>query len=202
MCRTIDVSEDGISLDTAAWFPLGTRLSIAFIDPHGQPIELIGDVIREAGPPTWSLGVALVDPPREWKAVVASASRQTSRLFTKPNKRMRVLVFGDDHRQRGAMALYVTSGWDVLFVTDEGAISEALSNIEVDAVVAELDVSDPRLLPLMDSVRASQPGARRIVVGNGEGQSELVHRFVDRDAGMHALLDAVSADMPQVASAR
>jgi len=114
----------------------------------------------------------------------------------KPTKRLRVLVFGDDHRQRGAMALYVTSGWDVLFATDEESITEALAHIELDAVVAELDVSDPRLPPIMQSVRKSQPGARRIVRGGSTGASELVHRFVDRDAGLDALLDAVTADMP------
>jgi hypothetical protein len=34
------------------------------------------------------------------------------------------------------------------------------------------------------------------VRGAGTGQTELVHRFVDRDAGLDALLDAVSAEMP------
>jgi hypothetical protein len=90
----------------------------------------------------------------------------------------------------------VTSGWDVLFVTDEASIEEALENIELDAVVAELDVSDPRLQPIMHNVRRSQPTARRIARGTGPAHTELVHRFVDRDAGLDALLDAVSADMP------
>jgi hypothetical protein len=48
----------------------------------------------------------------------------------------------------------------------------------------------------MHRIRKSQPGARRIVRGGGTGTSELVHRFVDRDAGLDALLDAVTADMP------
>ena len=109
---------------------------------------------------------------------------------------MRVLVFGDDHRQRGAMALYVTSGWDVLFATDEDSIAEALAHIELDAVVAELDVGDQRLPPIMHSVRRSQPGARRIASGAGRAETELVHRFVDRDASLDALLDAVTADIP------
>jgi hypothetical protein len=34
------------------------------------------------------------------------------------------------------------------------------------------------------------------VRGRGAGDTELVHRFVDRDAGLDALLDAVTADMP------
>jgi hypothetical protein len=197
VCRTLDVSESGLSLDTAAWFPLGTRLAVALVDPAtGGAIELVGDVVREAAAPSWTLGIYLVDPPLEWQALVAAAERRTTSGPIKPTKRMRVLVFGDGHRQRGALALYVTSGWDVLFATDEDSIAEALAHIELDAVVAELDVSDPRLPPIMHSVRRSQPAARRIARGAGRSQTELVHRFVDRDAGLDALLDAVTADIP------
>jgi hypothetical protein len=197
VCRTLDVSEVGLSLDTAAWFPLGTRLSVGLVDPaSGSALELIGDVVREAIAPSWTLGIMLIDPSLEWRALVAAAARRSSSSYAKPSKRMRVLVFGDDHRQRGAMALYVTSGWDVLFATDEDSIAEALAHIELDAVVAELDVTDPRLPPIMTSVRSSQPTARRIARGAGRTETELVHRFVDRDAGLDALLDAVTADIP------
>ena len=199
VCRTLDVSERGISLDTPAWFPLGTRISVALIDPlSGSAIEIIGDVVREAAAPSWTLGILLIAPPPEWQALVAGAAQRSSGGPAKPTKRLRVLVFGDEHRQRGAIALYVTSGWDVLFVTDEDSITEALDNIELDAVVAELDLSDPRLLPIMDSVRRSQPSTRRIVRGGASGgrPSDLVHRMVDRDAGLDALLDAVTADLP------
>ena len=196
-CRTLDVSDLGLSLDTAAWFPLGTRLAVGLMDPAtGSALELIGDVVREATAPSWTLGIMLIDPPPAWRGLVAAAARRSSSGHAKPTKRMRVLVFGDGHRQRGAMALYVTSGWDVLFVTEENAVAEALENIELDAVVAELDATDPRLPSIMRSVRVSQPTARRIVRGTGTGQTELVHRFVERDAGLEALLDAVSADMP------
>ena len=197
VCRTLDVSDAGLSLDTAAWFPLGTRLSLALIDPaSGSALEIIGDVVREAAAPSWTLGILLIDPPFEWQALVTAAADRTGVGPSKPTRRMRVLVFGDDHRQRGAMALYVTSGWDVLFATDEDSIAEALANIELDAVVAELDVTDPRLPPIMHSVRRSQPTARRIARGTGRAETELVHRFVDRDAGLDALLDAVTADIP------
>jgi hypothetical protein len=196
-CRTLDVSESGLCLDTAAWFPLGTRLAVALVDPTtGSAIEVIGDVVREAAGPSWTLGILLIDPPLEWQGLVAAAARRPGTGPVKPTKRMRVLVFGDDHRQRGAMALYVTSGWDVLFATDEDSIAEALAHIELDAVVAELDVTDPRLPPIMHSVRRSQPSARRIARGAGRAETELVHRFVDRDAGLDALLDAVTADIP------
>ncbi|HET9620893.1 MAG TPA: PilZ domain-containing protein [Kofleriaceae bacterium] len=197
VCRTLDVSDVGLSLDTAAWFPLGTRLSLSLVDPGtGAALEVIGDVVREATAPSWTLGILLIEPPLEWQAVVKSAQRKSGSGGQRPVKRLRVLVFGDDHRQRGAMALYVTSGWDVLFATEEESIAEALAHIELDAVVAELDLADPRLLPIMHNVRQRQPTARRIVRGAGRGETDLVHRFVDRDAGLEALLDAVTADIP------
>ncbi|HEU4732819.1 MAG TPA: PilZ domain-containing protein [Kofleriaceae bacterium] len=198
VCRTLDVSDGGLSLDTAAWFPLGTRLSVALVDPAtGAAVEVIGDVVREATAPSWTLGILLIEPTLEWQALVAGAARRTGSGPHRPPRRLRVLVFGDDHRQRGAMALYVTSGWDVLFATDEASIAEALEHIELDAVVAELEPADPRLTAFMHRVRRLQPSARRIVRGAGIGQSELVHRVVDRDAGLEALLDAVTAEIPR-----
>ena len=197
VCRTRDVSEVGVCLDTAAWFPLGTRLSVALVDPaSGGALEVIGDVVREAMAPSWFLGILLIEPPVEWSALVIAAARRSTPA-EKPGKRLRVLVVGDEHRQRGAMALYVTSGWDVLFASDEDSIAEAVGNIDLDAVVAELDAEDPRLPPIMTRVRRAQPTARRIVrTKAGKGSDELVHRFVDRDAGLEALLDAVTADIP------
>ena len=79
VCRTLDVSESGLSLDTAAWFPLGTRLALALVDPDtGSAIEVIGDVVREATAPSWTLGILLVDPPAEWHALVAAAGRRST----------------------------------------------------------------------------------------------------------------------------
>ncbi|HTR52955.1 MAG TPA: hypothetical protein VMJ10_19710, partial [Kofleriaceae bacterium] len=124
----------------------------------------------------------------------AQAAR-SSGVVDKPGRRMRVLVFGDEHRQRGAMALYVSSGWDVLFASDEFAVNEALQNIALDAVIAELDASDPRILPIMDDVRRAQPSARRIVRGAGKNSGDLVHRYVDRESGLEALLDAITANI-------
>ncbi len=196
VCRTRDVSNEGVCLDTAAWFPIGTRLSLALVDPaNGSAFEVIGDVVREATAPSWALGIRLIEPAIEWQGMVAGAKR-LSGPFGKPTKRLRVLVVGDEHRQRGAMALYVTSGWDVLFATDETSIAEAVQNIHLDAVVAELEAGDPRLPPIMLGVRRIRPSARRIVRCSGKGTHELVHRFVDRDAGLDALLDAVTADLP------
>jgi len=47
----------------------------------------------------------------------------------------------------------------------------------------------------MDDVRKAQPAARRIVRGAGRGEGDLVHRYVDRDSGLEALLDAVTANI-------
>jgi hypothetical protein len=199
VCRTRDVSDDGLCLDTAAWFPLGTRLALSLVDPaSGGAFEVIGDVVREAQAPSWFLGISIVEPPAEWSALVAAAARQNPGTAEKPGKRLRVLVVGDEHRQRGAMALYVTSGWDVLFASDEDSIAEAVDNIDLDAVVAELDAGDPRLSPIMQGVRRVQPSTRRIVRSSAaKGSDDLVDRYVDRDAGLDALLDAVTADIPR-----
>ncbi len=199
VCRTRDVSDVGVGLDTAAWLPLGTRLSLGLIDPmSGSALEVIGDVVREASAPTWVLGILVLQPPFEWSALVSGAARMASRgAADKPTKRQRILVIGDDQRQRGAMALYVSSGWDVLFASDEDSIAEAVENIALDAVIAEYDAEDPRLSTIMQGVRRVQPSARRIVRGDGRHHHELVHRFVDREAGLEALLDAVTGDIPQ-----
>ncbi|MGE5180457.1 MAG: PilZ domain-containing protein [Acidobacteriota bacterium] len=195
VCHTRDISEVGVCLDTAAWLPIGTRVSLALTDPGaGSAVEVIGDVVREMNGTQPALGVLLIDPPAEWRVLVAAAARNTGQI-EKPARRMRVLVVGDDHRQRGAMALYVSSGWDVLFASDEFAVHEALENISLDAVVAELDAGDPRIAPIMDDVRRAQPKARRIVRGAGRTEDDLVHRYVDRDAGLDALLDAVTANL-------
>lgn len=194
--KTKDVSADGICLDTAAWYPLGTRLSIALVDPHsGAAMELIGDVVREATKNNWTLGLLVIEPPEEWHALVAAAAAEEAPR-EKRGKRLRVLVIGDEHRQRGAMALYVTSGWDVLFAADETSVLEVLGDITLDAVIAELDTSDPRLVEIMRTAKRVQPNARRIVRGEGESSGDLVHRFVDRDAGLAPLLDAVTAVIP------
>ena len=200
VCQTRDVSLVGVCLDTAAWFPLGTRISVTLVDPaSGNALEVIGDVVREATAPSWTLGILLIEPPTEWLGLVQAASRRSGNVSERPTKRMRILVVGDEHRQRGAMALYVTSGWDVMFATD-ASVLEALDEIALDAVIAELDANDPRLPPIMADVRKVQPDARRIVRGDGKGSTDLVHRFVERDAGLEALLDAITADLPNAAT--
>jgi len=195
VCRTRDVSDVGVCLDTAAWLPVGTRVSLALTDPRsGSVTEVIGDVVREDNGKEPALGLLLIDPPPEWKSLVQGAARQSGTL-DKPGRRMRVLVIGDSHRQRGAMALYVSSGWDVVFGDHDFALHEVLTDIRVDAVIAELDAGDPRVETIMYEANKAQPTARRIVRGLGRGHCDLVHRYVDRDAGLEALLDAVTANL-------
>ena len=207
VCRTRDLSADGISLDSVARFDLGTRVSVALVDPDaGSVVEVIGEVARVTEGAQAALGLRLLEPSFEWKSMVSRLSQRVADAPTHAQKRRRVLVVGDDQRQRGAMALYVTSGWDVMFASDTESVRDALATAPLDAVIAELD-TDPTadgpsswmvIVELMSQCRRSQPQARRIVRGSNRGgdfDAQLVHRFVDRDAGLDALVDALTADI-------
>jgi hypothetical protein len=201
-CRTRDLSEVGLCLDTAAQFDLGTRVSINLINPaQGAAVELVGEIVRVTTGATPSLGVRLLEPPPEWEHLIAGLANRRD-TGEKPTRRLRILVVGDDHRQRGAMALYVTSGWDVLFAGDIDHAVDAMKLVSLDAVIAEHDPADDRWRPLMGEVKRAQPRARRIVRGARGAAADpdaLVHRFVDREAGLDALLDALTAELPQFA---
>lgn len=197
VCQTRDVSEVGMWLATATVFDPGTRLLLQMMDQaRGAVVEVIGEVSRVLHS---GLGIRVLEPPDEWKALVASAARRTGPPPDKTSRRLRVLVVGDDQRQRGALALYVTSGWDVRFANDLDTTGEALRGVKLDAVIAEHDAADLRWQPILAVAQKSQPGARRIVRGavvNAPAvEGNLVHRFVDRDAGLDALLDALTADI-------
>lgn len=198
VCRTRDISIVGLALDTEATIDAGTRVSVSILDPsRGLVIELHGEVSRPlAGTP--GIGVALHEPPDEWHMLIAERSAVHPPGEHRPTpKRLRVLVVGDDQRRRGALALYVTSGWDVRFASDLDGTVEALGDFQIDAVIAEHDAEDERWQPILDQARRTQPRARRIVRGAVHGapiNAPLVHRFVDREAGLDALLDALTAD--------
>ena len=201
VCRTRDISNVGVALDTEANLDPGTRIGITIMDPaRGIAIEMVGEVTRELGGQAHGVGVKLLEPPEDWTALVAMRGRASSAAGDSPRpKRMRVLVVGDDHRRRGALALYVTSGWDVRFASDLEGAAEALHDFTIDAVIAEHDLADPRWQPILAEAKRAQPTARRIVRGALHGPAPtsgpLVHRFVDRDAGIDALLDALTADL-------
>jgi hypothetical protein len=201
-CRTRDLSAVGVCLDTAARFDLGTRVAIGLMDgASGTAVELAGEVVRLTGGSSPSLGVRLLEPPPEWTALVANLG-QRGGFVDKQARRLRILVVGEEYRQRGAMALYVTSGWDVLFAPDQDSVVDALKLVGLDAVIAEMDPDDDAWRPVMSTVKHAQPRARRIVrgvIGNFVpfDQEALVHRFVEREAGLTALVDALTADLPR-----
>lgn len=198
VCQTRDVSSVGCFLDTATPLDAGTRVLIAIFDrTRGMPIEVVGEVSRSILGPSPGLGIRVLDPPDDWKILVAVLAREAGPT-DKPARRLRVLVVGDERRQRGALALYVTSGWDVRFATDLDSVVEALRGVALDAVIAEHDARDERWREIMGEARRAQPNARRIVRGTGDGTPPappLAHRFVERDAGLDALLDALTADL-------
>jgi hypothetical protein len=200
VCVTRDVSDVGMWLDTVTIFLPGTRLALQLMDSaRGMVVEVIGEVTRQT---VGGLGIRVLEPPPEWMAIVATAARRAGGIVDKKTRRLRVLVVGDDQRQRGALALYVTSGWDVRFANDLGTTDEALRGVKLDAIIAEHDADDTRWEPILAAARKSQPAARRIVRGTVRGvptvDATLVHRFVDRDAGLDALLDALTADIVPV----
>jgi hypothetical protein len=199
VCQTRDVSQVGCFLDTATTLEPGTRIEIAIFDRgRGAPVEVLGEVTRVLRGANPGLGVRLLEASDDWKVLCLQLAREAGPADKKA-RRLRILVVGDERRQRGALALYVTSGWDVQFATDLPGTVQALREVRsLDAVIAEHDADDARWEPVLAEARKMQPGARRIVRGVKNGPTPaapLVHRFVERDAGLDALLDALTADM-------
>jgi hypothetical protein len=206
--RTRDISEHGVLLETPEPLPPGTEVLLSLFDEQtGQAIELPGLVARlvpAAGPTPAAIGVKLVGGSPAWSALVARAhaEREGRTTSERPVRRLRVLVVADDIARRGAVALYVTSGWDVRFASDLASTEEALQGLRIDAVIAEHDLHDPRWSQVLEAAQRTQPHARRIVRAALAGelppppgkQGDLVHRVVDLEAGLEAVLDALAAD--------
>lgn len=207
VCHTRDISTEGCFLDTAEEAPLGTPLTIALMDNQlGAVVETKGRVQRcIRGSETGfgrGIGVRLIDPPVGWTSMVdryQENREDEGRVFP----RLQILVVGDEERRRGALALYVRSGWDVRFATDLTTAREALYAVELDAVIAEHNLDDARWAEILATSRRIQPKARRIVRSSLEGHNihsrgapdELVHRVVDLDSGLDALVDALTAEL-------
>ena len=198
-CRSRDVSTQGMCLDTVArWLPSMT-VSLATFDPgSGSALELHGVVTRAVVGPRPLVGVRLINPPTEWAELVATHA-VPPRATTAPGaRRLRIMVIGDGEQQRGAMALYVSSGWDVIFAPDADSVIDAVENIGIDAVIAEVDARDRTWQELLGEVRRAQPRARRIVRGEGMLTGPdvfgVAHRIIDREDGLEALVDAITAD--------
>jgi PilZ domain len=213
VCTTRDISSDGCFLDTAEQIASGVSLVLSVMDnAQGEVVQVTG-VIARCVPADHSgqgrgIGVMLHDPPEAWADMVDRYQQPTSELA--PNQRLSILVVGEQRRRRGALALYVTSGWDVRFAIDQDTAEEALQGIELDAVIAERELSDDSWRAILEAARRIQPGAQRIVRCPLRGQTPpprgdlpaLVHRVVDLDSGLDALLDALTSSSSTPVSRR
>lgn len=215
VCRTRDISEDGLFLETPVVIEPGTTVEVSLLDEaSGDAIEITCVVSRVVPAITTpialpgGLGIRIPKPPEAWMVLVErqlaeQSKRATTLPGTQTRRRLRLLVVGDEVRRRGALALYVKSGWDVRFASDIDGATEALKGFKIDAVIAENDLDDSRWPQLLEAVRALQPIARRIVRAALKGEpvpppgrsTDLVHRIVDLDAGLDALVVALSVDL-------
>jgi PilZ domain len=209
VCHTRDISERGCFLDTARMVEPGTRVLVALLDENrGVAMEIEGEVARclTPGPDGKGrgLGVRFDEPPLEWNQMVVTyhADQEQERRSRKLRRaRLRILVVGDPTRQRGAMALYVTSGWDVRFATDLDNTEDALLGVKLDAVIVENDVPRAPWREVLAAAQRLQPEARRIVLRTGPmtapvpvGEPPLFHQLVDREAGLEELLEALTPE--------
>ena len=206
VCPTRDISEEGCFLDTAAPMPATAKLTISIMDHHtGNVIEVTGEVARtertdDAGSRR-GVAVYVPDPPMDWVTLVKRI-QSDAQPTEQPAVRLRVLVVADEAHQRSALALYVTSGWDVRLASDLRGAKEALAAVSVNVVIVETTLDDPQWRHILTAAKDTQPEARRLLrcdlqdkpapePANYDG---LFHRALDQGSGMDALLDAVSAD--------
>jgi len=222
VCKTRNISTSGVFLDTPVVIQAGTRVEMSLFDEQaGEALQLDGEVVRSveasAAPPGGAgpqavagLGIRLVEPPPTWAALFERARKREKELGGgQKGKRLRVLVVGDEERRRGAIALYVTSGWDVRFASDLDDAEEALRGFRIDAIIAETGLDDGRWPQILEAARKSQPEARRVIRAPLHGtpappagmKSDLVHRVVDVDAGLDAVVDALTYDLSAPATA-
>jgi DNA-binding NtrC family response regulator len=111
--------------------------------------------------------------------------------------RLAILVVGEEDQRRGALALYVRSGWDVRFATDVETAEEAMAAVDLDAVIAEYDLDDKRALDVLHAAKRLQPDARRFVRSGLRNkrvpaEHDVIEGAIDRDAGLEALVEALS----------
>jgi PilZ domain len=210
VCHTRDISAEGCFLDTAEMIAPGVGLSLALMDnERGEVVQVDGVVARclPGGPNGIGrgVGVRLIVPPPDWQLMVQRYQHSRSTEETAlPSVRLAILVVGDEEQRRGALALYVTSGWDVRFATDVGTAEEAMAAVDLDAVIAEYELHDIRWHQILLVARRLQPDARRLVrctlrshrapVGTKDIAEDLIHRIIDRESGLDALVEALAAE--------
>jgi hypothetical protein len=203
VCHTRDISAEGCFLDTAEMIAPGVGLTLALMDnERGEVVQVDGVVARclPGGPGGVGrgVGVRLPSPPPDWQLMVQRY--QQSRGAEEggmPSLRLTILVVGDEEHRRGALALYVTSGWDVRFATDVETAEEAMAAVDLDAVIAEFEPEDARAAEVLEAARRLLPDARRFVratsLDAAPAESELIHQFIDREAGLDGVVDALAA---------
>jgi hypothetical protein len=205
VCHTRDISAEGCFLDTAEMIAPGVGLSLALMDnERGEVVQVDGVVARclpgGVNGVGRGVGVRLTAPPPSWQLMVQryQQSRAETEPGVVPTVRLAILVVGEEDQRRGALALYVRSGWDVRFATDVPTAEEAMAAVDLDAVIAEYDLDDSRALEVLQAARRLQPDARRFVrsaVRNRKapGGGDVIQAIIDRDAGLEALVEALSA---------
>lgn len=204
VCTTRDISHRGCFLDTAQIIERGTRIHVAIMDQQrGIAMEVQGEVMRCLPPGKDGLGrgvgLRFDAPPSAWSEMVTFYEAEQNPSTSLP-KRLRILVVGDRKRQRGALALYVKSGWDVRFASELDSARDALRGVKLHAVIVESDLDDERCFEFLDIAQALQPAARRIVRSHLHGRPAphgdpmgLFQQVVDREAGLDILLRALTS---------
>lgn len=200
VCPTRDIGAEGCFLETAQDLEKGAELSIAVMDhARGAALNVSGVVARRVAADEAGLGggigVYIADPPGEWTELVNHYERGGE--TDARTRRLRVLVVGDRTHQRGALALYVTSGWDIRFASDVNGATEALGGINLDAIIAEYELADDRWRDILGAAERLQPSARRVLRSSLHGRSVdipegLVQHTVALEEGLDALVDALA----------
>jgi hypothetical protein len=198
VCHTRDISVDGCFLDTGEVLAPGVAVSLALMDAErGEVVQIDGVVARclpgDDGNPR-GVGVKLTATSPGWQGMVARYHQVTTGTTIHPPTRLAVLVVGDEQQRRAALALYVSSGWDVRFAIDVDSAAEALGAIAIDAVIADFEPGDPRGAAILETARQMQPRARRLARvrdGASIGDDPLIQQVVVREAGIDGLVEAL-----------
>ncbi len=209
ICHTRDISVDGCFLETSELMAPGAVVSLSVMDnQRGEVVSVKGHVIRMLDGEERGVGVRLDAPPDEWLLLVDRFQDSEVLDRERPNLRLSILVVSSEENRRGALALYVTSGWDIRFAGDAATAGEAMGADHLDAVICEFEADDSTWVGIMELARKMHPTARRLVRCRtkeidlpSSGANEPVHRFVETEYGMDALLDALTAELGELKNA-
>ncbi len=203
ICHTRDISTDGCFLETSEQMTPGVGVALSIMDNlRGEVVTVEGHITRVINEGDSGVGVRLLEPSDEWQLLVDRFHQAHDRERERPNLRLNILVVSSEANRRGALALYVTSGWDIRFAINAETATEALHGFKLDAIICEHEIDDPEWKSILAVARATQPAARRLVrcsILDADlpevSASSLAHRFVDVAHGMDSLLDALTAEL-------